>query len=101
GIRDFHVTGVQTCALPIYKERIFSVIKFWQWVYVAFRAQKKILLLKTAGFFSQAVMPTSLINILRRAQFLRGIFCQNDGGNQNKIGRASCRGRNASRKEKR
>lgn len=65
------------------KKRIFSVIKFWQWVYVAFRAQKKILLLKTAGFFSQAVMPTSLINILRRAQCRLGIFCQNDGGNQN------------------
>src|SRR5690606_40813491 len=24
GIRDFHVTGVQTCALPIYHDRIFA-----------------------------------------------------------------------------
>src|SRR5690606_40402909 len=24
GIRDFHVTGVQTCALPIFKERLNS-----------------------------------------------------------------------------
>src|SRR5690606_40923509 len=24
GIRDFHVTGVQTCALPIYQELVFS-----------------------------------------------------------------------------
>src|SRR5690606_40160960 len=25
GIRDFHVTGVQTCALPIYKEYLAQV----------------------------------------------------------------------------
>src|SRR5207302_2851285 len=24
GIRDFHVTGVQTCALPIYGDKLFS-----------------------------------------------------------------------------
>src|SRR5690606_39431482 len=31
GIRDFHVTGVQTCALPIlvYKD------VYWQWTYAA------------------------------------------------------------------
>src|SRR5690606_40357742 len=26
GIRDFHVTGVQTCALPIYRQPMFSEI---------------------------------------------------------------------------
>src|SRR5690606_40270207 len=25
-IRDFHVTGVQTCALPIYKERLLTLL---------------------------------------------------------------------------
>src|SRR5690606_39549092 len=30
GIRDFHVTGVQTCALPIFAdlERLFDLVKF-------------------------------------------------------------------------
>src|SRR5690606_1576823 len=27
GIRDFHVTGVQTCALPISKMRVFELLK--------------------------------------------------------------------------
>src|SRR5690606_39440667 len=26
GIRDFHVTGVQTCALPIYLSKLISII---------------------------------------------------------------------------
>src|SRR5690606_39842602 len=26
GIRDFHVTGVQTCALPIYEDKITEII---------------------------------------------------------------------------
>src|SRR5690606_39981066 len=27
GIRDFHVTGVQTCALPIYAERLAEIAR--------------------------------------------------------------------------
>src|SRR5690606_39434890 len=29
GIRDFHVTGVQTCALPIYPGKLVSALVFW------------------------------------------------------------------------
>src|SRR5690606_40435866 len=29
GIRDFHVTGVQTCALPISADRLFGDSYYW------------------------------------------------------------------------
>src|SRR5690606_40602571 len=28
GIRDFHVTGVQTCALPIYRAKVKEIIEY-------------------------------------------------------------------------
>src|SRR6266700_3415444 len=31
GIRDFHVTGVQTCALPIFDDRDMLVVSDFQW----------------------------------------------------------------------
>src|SRR5271165_6251187 len=30
GIRDFHVTGVQTCALPIYERRTLKLLQWGQ-----------------------------------------------------------------------
>src|SRR5690606_9018475 len=43
GIRDFHVTGVQTCALPIYQAEahaFFQYLFFGQWDRVRARAHK-------------------------------------------------------------
>src|SRR5215475_7811444 len=37
GIRDFHVTGVQTCALPI----LFSAVPRWRVIRLAFGGPKK------------------------------------------------------------
>src|SRR5690606_39578963 len=38
GIRDFHVTGVQTCALPIYTEQMGKVLSDVQQAYGSFSA---------------------------------------------------------------
>src|SRR5690606_39840230 len=60
GIRDFHVTGVQTCALPIYHEQnIFRMGGLWRRLplaYVSFLvggAALAALPLLTAGFYSK------------------------------------------------
>src|SRR5690606_40591393 len=91
GIRDFHVTGVQTCALPIsgfdIKIALFAFvvpaeIKFWEVANTNFSTTpsgRRILENKTS--FSWLIAPTlpksasDLINVI------------SDG----KIGRASCR----------
>src|SRR5690606_39545074 len=53
GIRDFHVTGVQTCALPIFSHSVFNVMSiFYLAGFVLFAAgimTSQFLLLKTGA----------------------------------------------------
>src|SRR5690606_40071640 len=92
GIRDFHVTGVQTCALPILTahhgldKTIFQ--QFWIWLDGVFRGD-----FGTSISLRQPVMPLVLGRLpatLELAIFAL-VIAVAIGGVQ--IGRASCRER--------
>src|SRR5690606_40074755 len=88
GIRDFHVTGVQTCALPIWSYFYPSVSLSWLANYT-FNMPSNITLLKLRGGFAQVgndTHPYQLNNAL-------GTGSWGDLITTNKIGRASCRER--------
>src|SRR5690606_41128422 len=82
GIRDFHVTGVQTCALPIYLPGESEVRRVHEPQYLA--AQPRI------GLDGPSVFGGAVVGILRefeqlnRALRQRGELCR-------EVGRASCR----------
>src|SRR5690606_40474641 len=84
GIRDFHVTGVQTCALPIY----FS-INFLNW---ALKIILFVMVITQLGF-----QTTSLLAALGAAGLAIGLALQGSLSNLAggvliiQIGRASCR----------
>src|SRR5690606_40933796 len=90
GIRDFHVTGVQTCALPIYAVREALAL-----LLVVLAAVDKADL--------EAGMSTDLLRVLRdlHGEFARGrdnqgarLVCAAGGARRvAQIGRASCRER--------
>src|SRR5690606_39414784 len=76
GIRDFHVTGVQTCALPILRKNFFSRLQLI--------------------FYAAAALPQHLWDALGElAQQTAGerIPLVSAWGSTEKIGRASCRER--------
>src|SRR5690606_40326593 len=75
GIRDFHVTGVQTCALPIYNfmsNEVLNAIKFRRTV-------------NQNSFTDQDISKEDLLTILEAANAAPT--------HKRKIGRASCRER--------
>src|SRR5690606_40259604 len=73
GIRDFHVTGVQTCALPIYQARYYI------------DASLAVPSAERQGRFAEAWTPAFLESML--------LFFQRDCHFRIEIGRASCRER--------
>src|SRR2546429_4526355 len=82
GIRDVAVTGVQTCALPIYRWRLQSLSSF--------------------GFLvlGQQQIHELVASIIKTLRFTRFVTCKSISRNErkrhcriNKIGRASCRER--------
>src|SRR5205809_1649979 len=79
GIRDVAVTGVQTCALPIWACRSPSGV--WPWTNV---------------LISALVHPNGRMSLARSARVLRTIPATAQAwrvGANGQIGRASCRGR--------
>src|SRR5690606_39722613 len=54
GIRDFHVTGVQTCALPIYAIVVGSGAGGCMAGYILANAGLKVLMLEAGPFFDPA-----------------------------------------------
>src|SRR5690606_39754799 len=82
GIRDFHVTGVQTCALPIFM--IFGKID----------AQKVLateLVYQYYKYSDLHMQSTDYLYLLEdnRTLYITGVFSERE--NSIKIGRASCR----------
>src|SRR5690606_39527119 len=83
GIRDFHVTGVQTCALPI----SFSVPENVH-ICLAASTLESCVVVSILAFCSFS----SSLAILSASSVLLRLF-PNDSGRSGKIGRASCRER--------
>src|SRR5690606_39885155 len=79
GIRDFHVTGVQTCALPILSLNTSNRITAVRWGSPAFEAGL------TSGW--------DLVAVNGRAASARGLADAVTAARDPKIGRASCRER--------
>src|SRR5690606_40265415 len=83
GIRDFHVTGVQTCALPILKPTISPEC------YMGKPSTFQLLNIQLSGIGGTRNPSGS-----DQVPFLKIACCHNckAGKDENKIGRASCRG---------
>src|SRR5690606_39437394 len=84
GIRDFHVTGVQTCALPI----CFAITQFF---YRADSYTGFVEAARAAGVtipILAGILPTTEARRLRRVEELTGVAAPSG-----QIGRASCRER--------
>src|SRR5207302_7242284 len=82
GIRDFHVTGVQTCALPIYTQSNPGVAKA-----MAMKAADENTFALFGPVFSGSVLVST--EIARQAEIPNFVA----GEASAKIGRASCRER--------
>src|SRR5690606_40478684 len=85
GIRDFHVTGVQTCALPILNagrwDYLFSIIKMFR-----DRGRRRVL--------PDRSQLTMTVPFMRAYAELLVATCHRRGAHAiGEIGRASCRGR--------
>src|SRR5690606_41209087 len=91
GIRDFHVTGVQTCALPIYPLIIGSVLGV---VCAAFGWLPPDIVMAPLDLVAAAAVPILLLNfglslagdrVLAPGPYRKDVILE--------IGRASCRGK--------
>src|SRR5256884_6506730 len=80
GIRDVAVTGVQTCALPIYMKLNRRLTVFWS-------------LFAVSLLFSFMFLPHSFQVLWPMATLLLGVACGTAAFAQEQIGRASCRER--------
>src|SRR5690606_39525116 len=91
GIRDFHVTGVQTCALPILTTTTIAItvnnvreqVVITPGPIIPFPAQPTV-----------SVIPPGTIDVRHGTLSLTGVVVQREGDRQ--IGRASCRERGES-----
>src|SRR5690606_39573899 len=89
GIRDFHVTGVQTCALPIFSvdqmPRSFTGVFQWMMAITG----------KVFGTHARSGVPvddqSEDMQLMSDSRFVLAAFCTPKG--QAEIGRASCRER--------
>src|SRR5207253_4148828 len=84
GIRDGHVTGVQTCALPIWMKRCISPESFTSWM--------------TSRRYACSVQPKSLswtpmTRAMTQLAIFEGITRLASSRLSRQIGRASCRER--------
>src|SRR5437016_1189715 len=89
GIRDWSVTGVQTCALPIFGEALFHL-----------NLQRTILVRRATAFILHALGPAEFLEerppgVIVRTRIVRvpGSLVNVDRVAIAKIGRASCRER--------
>src|SRR5207302_6739783 len=94
GIRDFHVTGVQTCALPILKP-INTSNDFYKGL------QSPLLPYLSGGDYSKNITPVDR-ELITQASTPSQDIQKSVAGIQkpNKIGRASCRERRKKKNEK-
>src|SRR5690606_40230761 len=86
GIRDFHVTGVQTCALPIYYPLYSVALAEWRgFVFVNLDEKPKDTVADTFDEASVSLANWPLEELVSGHVFTKVMDC--------KIGRASCRER--------
>src|SRR5690606_39307049 len=83
GIRDFHVTGVQTCALPI-SQRVDVTFRW-----IEKDMEGRVLVDEAATYGVRYTFPIELEHLLARA----GFEAIDVRGGYDEIGRASCRER--------
>src|SRR5690606_39609650 len=91
GIRDFHVTGVQTCALPI----LVSVTRFSFWAHTRPPSQVQP---RLGSLRSMSVVQLGMLPLLVYCSVVNGELNRIVGDSRNiqlrlalEIGRASCR----------
>src|SRR5690606_39924889 len=75
GIRDFHVTGVQTCALPISKHSLFSAgidVFLWnqyvQQFWIQYSINKLVVALKKFQLSDRSTLQERVTTALRQAR---------------------------------
>src|SRR5690606_40748655 len=89
GIRDFHVTGVQTCALPIYQHYPISCFRVGSASYPGFFTCKQAVINSRSALHGHALHPP----IHDAITFGKKAMATDINAVAVKIGRASCRER--------
>src|SRR5690606_40784603 len=89
GIRYFHVTGVQTCALPISLPAVFTFIKTSLIGYSMFGATIRTGIV--AGLTGAVLAYLLSLVLIYVVALIINALAPSFGGQKNQIGRASCR----------
>src|SRR5690606_40725099 len=87
GIRDFHVTGVQTCALPIFRMNIQNMQAYRQRSFICQYEESDL------AFVSRWMEQEGLYYFFDHESATSEVMCIVDFKEAQQIGRASCRER--------